>query len=147
MKSIVAAILFVLSVSASSGAGAVNTSGAVVMFKHPQCGCCEQYGEYLRQHGFVVKVVETAKLDAVKRQRKIPRPLEACHTLELDGYLIEGHVPIAVIMKLLKEKPDIRGLSLPGMPQGSPGMSGIKTGAFTVYAFREGERPFVYAVE
>lgn len=113
------------------------------VYKDPNCGCCKDYVRYLEENGYAVKAIDTANLDAVKRQHGVSPRLAACHTSIIDGYVIEGHVPLAVIDKLLAERPDIRGVSLPGMPQGSPGMSGQKVAPSTVYTL-DGGAPRVY---
>jgi hypothetical protein len=93
-----------------------------------------------------VKVVETKNLPQIKKQHGVPLEFEGCHTLLIGGYVVEGHVPATIIRKLLKERPAIRGISLPGMPEGSPGMSGTKTGPFVIYEL-SGENGKVYATE
>ena len=116
------------------------------VYKTPQCGCCKEYVDYLRQNGFTVKTVDLHDLTLTKRKYGVPKALEGCHTTVIDGYVIEGHVPAASIKRLLSERPAIKGISLPGMPAGSPGMSGKKTEAFEIYAITEGP-PKVYAKE
>lgn len=77
----------------------------------------------------------------------VPEELEGCHTIIIDGYVVEGHMPVSAIERLLAERPKIIGISLPGMPQGSPGMSGIKTAPFTVFEIGSNQPPKVFAVE
>ncbi len=119
------------------------------LYKNPQCGCCEQYANYLRSNGFTVKVVPTHNLSLIRRQAgiNIPQKLEGCHTMFIDKYVVDGHVPLKTLDKLLTERPDIRGISLPGMPEGSPGMTGQKTEPFTIYEIGGGAEPRVYATE
>lgn len=105
----------------------------VMLYKNPQCSCCEGYANYLREHGFKVKVKATHDLALIRKQAGVPSDIEGCHTSIIDKYVVEGHVPVATVNKLLNERPDIKGVSLPGMPQGSPGMTGVKTGPFTIY--------------
>lgn len=116
------------------------------LYKDPQCGCCEGYAQYLRAHGFKVKVVDTHDLPLIKTRHDVPAELEGCHTTMVDGYVVEGHVPVGVLDRLLAEKPRITGISLPGMPLGSPGMTGTKTGPFTIYEIGPGTRK-IYATE
>jgi len=116
------------------------------LYKNPQCGCCGEYAKYLGQNGFDVQVVETFDLPSVKRAHGVPAALEGCHTTLVDGYVIEGHVPVDIIQRLLREKPAIKGISLPGMPAGSPGMMGEKTAPLTVYEISD-EKDKVYATE
>ena len=94
----------------------------IVVNKSPTCSCCVKWVDHLRAEGFVAKVVDTDDLGSVKQSLKVPREHSSCHTAVVDGYFIEGHVPAADIRKLLAERPDARGLAVPGMPVGSPGM-------------------------
>lgn len=107
------------------------------LYRQPFCGCCEGHAEHLRANGFSVKIVETKNLSLVKKQHRVPPELEGCHTVLVGGYVVEGHVPASIIRRLLKERPAIRGISLPGMPDGSPGMSGTKKEPFVVYELSE----------
>lgn len=113
------------------------------VYKDPNCGCCTGHAEVLRRHGYQVTVVETDNIAAVKRTANVPDALQSCHTTLIDGYVVEGHVPVAAIDKLLAERPAVRGIALPGMPQGSPGMSGVKEEPFVTYTFGQGPpKPF-----
>lgn len=118
----------------------------VTLYKNPQCGCCEGYADYLRQNGFTVTVKATHDLVAMSREAGIPEDSEGCHLSFIDGYVVSGHVPVGTVNRLLSERPAIKGITLPGMPMGSPGMTGSKTEAFTIYTIGEGQ-PQVYAVE
>ena len=139
-------ILMVLAVALGSGPATAGELRPATLYKTPQCGCCEAYADYLRENGFAVTVESTHDLPLLKRQYGVPGALEGCHTTLVEGYVVEGHVPVATILRLLTEKPEIKGISLPGMPAGSPGMFGEKTAPFTIYEIGEGE-PKVYAVE
>jgi hypothetical protein len=119
----------------------------MTLYKNPQCSCCEVYAAYLRHNGYDVKVVPTHDLSLIKREHGVPNELDGCHTILVGNYVVEGHVPVATLNKLLKEKPSIKGISLPGMPQGSPGMGGSKAAPFSIYAIGDGGEPQVYAVE
>ncbi|MDO9413007.1 MAG: DUF411 domain-containing protein [Pseudolabrys sp.] len=99
--------------------------------KDPQCGCCDGWVDYLRKAGLNVSVTATANMDAVKKRLGVPKDLASCHTAEIGGYVIEGHVPYPSIRKLLAEKPRAVGLAVPGMPASSPGMD--VAGASDVY--------------
>src|SRR5262245_6934361 len=116
-----------------------------LMYKNPQCGCCEEYAKYLRRNGFKVTVKETPNMSLISRQNGVPEKLAGCHTMMVGGYVVEGHVPVGAISKLLTERPDIKGISLPGMPEGSPGMTGVKTEPFTIYEISNDAN--VFAVE
>lgn len=117
----------------------------VTVHRDPNCGCCSKWAEHLRDAGFVVKVEETSDLEAVRARLGIPRGLASCHTAEVGGYLIEGHVPAVAVLRLLTERPVAKGLAVPGMPAGSPGMEGSgEPDPYTVVLFGEGgARPFM----
>lgn len=119
-----------------------------VSYKDPQCGCCEGYAAYLRKNGFTVEVKPTNDLAEISRKAGVPSELQGCHTTFVGGYVVDGHVPIKTIRKLLSERPAIAGITLPGMPTGSPGMTGQKNAPFKIYAVtKDGTPPTVYAVE
>ncbi|MBO9716183.1 MAG: DUF411 domain-containing protein [Pseudoxanthomonas sp.] len=110
---------------ATTSAQATTATSAlpqVEVFKSPSCGCCSGWVDHLRQAGFPVRVHETDALEPLRKQLGIPYGKGSCHTAMVDGYVIEGHVPAADIQRLLAEHPNVRGLALPGMPAGSPGM-------------------------
>jgi hypothetical protein len=118
------------------------------LYKDPLCGCCTEYGRYLEANGFKVTVIDsTAEIDALHARHKVPAHLEGCHSTVIEGYLIEGHVPVSAINRLLDEKPSLPGLSLPGMPEGSPGMSGRKQGAFPIFVISDEAKPPLFAIE
>ena len=118
------------------------------LYKDPQCSCCEGYAAYLRQNGFTVDVKPTHDLAEISQKAGVPPQLQGCHTMFVDGYVVDGHVPVNVVQKLLSERPAIAGIMLAGMPTGSPGMYGQKTAPFTIYAVtKDGAAPRVYAVE
>ena len=94
----------------------------VTVYRSPTCGCCKKWVAHLEQAGFTVKQVELADLSEIKAQAGVPEKLHSCHTALVGRYAIEGHVPAEDIKRLLAEKPDVHGLSAPGMPAGSPGM-------------------------
>ena len=100
------------------------------LYKNPQCICCEGYADYLRENGFAVEVKPTNDLAEISRKAGAPPDLEGCHTMFVEGYPFDGHVPVEVVRKLLSEKPAIAGITLPGMPTGSPGMLGEKSAAY-----------------
>lgn len=116
------------------------------MYVNPQCSCCQGHANYLRANGFKIAVKETHDMSLIRRQHGVPEKLEGCHIMIIDRYVVEGHVPAASIQKLLAERPKIKGISLPGMPDGSPGMTGRKAEPFTIYEISDGE-PKVFTVE
>lgn len=142
----VLAVAIVTVASALTLSGTLANAGDVTLFKSPECGCCEGYADYLRQNGFTVTVKPTHDLVAMSREAGIPDAFQGCHLSFIDNYVVSGHMPVNIVNRLLKERPDIKGITLPGMPQGSPGMSGSKTGPFSVYEVGAA-RPKVYAVE
>ena len=116
------------------------------MYKNPQCTCCEGYAAYLRQNGFEVDVKPTNDLAEISQKAGVPEKYQGCHTMFVDGYVVDGHVPVEIIQKLLSERPAIAGVTLPGMPEGSPGMVGTKTAPFVIYAVtKDRKEPTVYA--
>jgi hypothetical protein len=118
------------------------------LFKQPQCKCCDLYAAYLRDNGFEVEVKITNELAEVGSRAGIPKSLGGCHTMFVDGYVVDGLVPVQVIRKLLTERPALVGITLPGMPVGAPGMPGEKKGPLTIYAVtKDGAPPTTYAVE
>lgn len=117
------------------------------LYKNPNCGCCSGHAEYLEDNGFDVKVINTNDLAQLKAENNVPEKLQGCHSTLIGNYVFEGHVNAESINKVLKEKPFIKGLSVPGMPLGSPGMSGEKQGPIEVYtlAFQPTDSPETYA--
>ena len=93
----------------------------------------------MRSHGFGVRPVETADMAAMKQSMGVPQEVWSCHTAVIDGYIVEGHVPIDAIEDLLRERPPIDGIALPGMPEGSPGMGGVKAGPLEILAVNGGK--------
>lgn len=114
-------------------------------YSSPGCSCCHEYASYLAEHldGPLAKSVPD-DVTAVKREHGIPEELRSCHTVVLDEYVVEGHVPVEAVATMLDEEPPIDGIALPGMPSGSPGMGG-NAGDLTVYAVGGGRTSEVYA--
>ena len=94
----------------------------MVVYKSPSCGCCGAWVDHMRAEGFIVETRDLDNVNPVKERLGVPYGKGSCHTAEVDGYVIEGHVPAGDVRRLLAEKPDAKGLALPGMPAGSPGM-------------------------
>ena len=139
-------LLLIPTLVLSTPAVAGESSRQATLYKNPQCGCCEGYADYLRDNGFEVTVKPTHDLPLLHRQYGVPEPLVGCHTTLVDGYVVEGHVPVGALLRMLTERPAIKGISLPGMPAGSPGMFGEKAGPFTIYVIGDGPTK-VYGVE
>jgi hypothetical protein len=111
-----------------------SDTSLAIMYKSEGCLCCVEYSKYLNSHGISVKI-NIVEINSFMDKYNIPKDLRSCHFIIFQGYIIIGHVPIEAINKLLSEKPKIRGISLPGMPSGSPGMNGVKTEEFIIYSF------------
>ncbi|MDP3982206.1 MAG: DUF411 domain-containing protein [bacterium] len=105
----------------------------VVVYRDASCGCCKVYADYLERLGFLVRQEIEPNMGAVKQEYGIPNELASCHTTIIGDYVVEGHIPVQAIEKLLAEKPDIKGIAMPGMPQGSPGMPGAKIGVWKIH--------------
>jgi hypothetical protein len=118
----------------ATGASAQSKS-PIKVWKDPNCGCCTGWVEHLRSNGFVAAVTDSADMQAVKVRLGVTEELASCHTAEIAGYVIEGHVPAQAIRRLLTEKPAARGLAVPGMPIGSPGMEGGTPEVYEVILF------------
>ena len=118
----------------ATGAGAQSKS-PIKVWKDANCDCCTGWVEHLRSNGFVATVADTADMLAVKARVGVPEELASCHTAEIAGYVVEGHVPAQAIRRLLAEKPAARGLAVPGMPIGSPGMEGGTPEVYEVILF------------
>ena len=115
------------------------------VYKSPTCGCCEGYIAFLREHGVTVEVLsDDAALYRAKEVNGVPLEARSCHTVLLDGYVLEGHVPLEALTKLLAERPDLDGIAMPGMPSGTPGMEGPQFGPLEIVGFKAGRlSPFV----
>ena len=117
----------------------------IAVTKDPSCGCCGNWVTHLKQAGFPVEVTDSAEVNRLKVRLGVPKALASCHTAEVDGYVVEGHVPALAIKRLLAERPKGRGLAVPGMPVGSPGMEveGMEPGNYEVILFgAEGQRNY-----
>lgn len=99
-----------------------TTARVSVVHRTPTCGCCKDYEEYLREHGYRVESVVSDDLAPVRAEHGIPEGAASCHTTIVGGYAVEGHVPVEAIEALLAEQPDVQAIALPGMPANSPGM-------------------------
>ena len=126
--------------------GAAAATGTMAIYKDPQCGCCEQWAEAMEAAGYKVDIHDEADMSVIKTRFAVPADMEGCHTAVIDGYIIEGHVPLEAVRKLLSERPDIAGLAVPGMPSGSLGMGNDPQASYDVYtiAKAEGAQSTVY---
>jgi hypothetical protein len=117
----------------------------MVVYMDPSCGCCETWVGIMRASDFVVSVRNTADLEPIKRRYQVASALASCHTAVVAGYVIEGHVPADLIQKLLRDKPRVVGLAVPGMVEGSPGMEGPNPQRYDVLSFDAAGKATVYA--
>lgn len=135
-----------LSASAPPSREATVPKPHITVFKDPNCGCCKSWVEHLRKHGFDVAVRDTSDVSGAKSTGRVPEALHSCHTAFVNGYVVEGHVPAADIQRMLREKPKLMGLAVPGMPAGSPGMEmGSRVDPYDVVAFNRDGTTRVFA--
>lgn len=140
------AVLIGVAAAASSSFEAQGSLPALTVYKSPACGCCVKWIDYMRARGFSVKTVDVEDIAEVKRTWGVPTNLSACHTTVAGSYVIEGHVPADVVTRFLRERPQVTGIAVPGMPLGSPGME-QPTGRvepFAVMTFDRAGRTSVY---
>ena len=141
-------VLAIAALALTSGTSFSASLGTVQVYKDPQCVCCGKYIDYLRQEGVKVEVVNVAEMAQIKAKHGVPPQLQSCHTSVANGYVIEGHVPISALKKLVAEGRSIKGIALPGMPAGSPGMGPARPGTLTIYEIPDaGQTPKVFSVE
>jgi hypothetical protein len=139
------ALVILLIAGPVTGQPARPAPPAVQVYKSPTCGCCSIWVQHLRRHGFVVNVTDVQDVTQFRTRHKVPQRVASCHTALVGGYVVEGHVPAADIQRMLKEKPPIVGIGVPGMPIGSPGMEGPYPQPYDVLAFDTAGRTTVFA--
>ncbi len=147
--------LTVTALALSTGAGPIASTPTsprpasppptVTVYKTPTCGCCAKWVDHLKTSGFQVTVHDQDDLTETRATLGVPRALGSCHTAVVGSYVIEGHVPADLIQRILKERPAVRGLAVPGMPAGSPGMEGGRQDRYEVLTFDRNGRTSVYA--
>jgi hypothetical protein len=125
--------------------GAAFAEPKVTVYKSPSCSCCKKWAAYLEENGFEVESIEMNDLRMIKSMAGVKPSLASCHTAQVDGYAIEGHVPAEDIRRLLAERPDVKGLTVPGMPQGAPGMETGHTGHYQVLSIDNDGNTQVFA--
>lgn len=113
---------------------------AMTVYKTRTCGCCGKWVEHMRSNGFAVTVADVESTAGFQQNYGVPDELRSCHTATVGGYAIEGHVPAADVQRLLKSRPKAKGLAVPGMPMGSPGMEGPRQDAYSVLLFGANNR-------
>ena len=141
-------LLWLLATTVGAGASAAaQPRRALQVYKDPTCGCCALWVTHMREHGFTATVTDVADMMAIKTKLRVPSTVRSCHTASVDGYSLEGHVPAADVVRLLRDKPKVVGIGVPGMPIGSPGMevSGTKPQAFDVVAFDASGKTHIFA--
>ena len=133
----IAALASVSALSLCKLAEAAESPPQIRVTRDPTCGCCGAWVDHLRAANFTVDVVEVPDVNRTKAKLGVPHDLMSCHTAEIGGYVVEGHVPASTIQRLLSEKPDAKGLAVPGMPIGSPGMmvEGLPNEEYAVVLF------------
>ena len=117
----------------------------IVVYKSPTCDCCGKWVEHMEKAGFSVDVENMHDVAPIKREFGVPGRMQSCHTAKVGDYFVEGHVPADLVERLLADKPDIKGLTVPGMPMGSPGMEGPRKDPYKVIAIGKDGRARVYA--
>ena len=127
-------------------ASAPVAAPVITVYKSPTCGCCKDWVAHVQKAGFRVDVKDMNDMATVKADAGVPAAAQSCHTAIVDGYAVEGHVPADVIQRLLKERPKIAGIAVPGMPAGSPGMEvpGRKADRYDVLSFDRKGKTAVY---
>ncbi len=121
-KLIALLILAALPSFASAAPGGAAKPFDITVYRSPSCSCCGKWMEHLRKNGFAIKEIQSEDMAPIKRQHGVTDELKSCHTALIGGYVVEGHVPAGDIKTLLEKKPAVTGLSVPGMPVGTPGM-------------------------
>lgn len=117
----------------------------VQLYKNPQCGCCDAYAKHLEENGFEVELINTTDMAEVKEKHGVPEKLEGCHTALIKGYVFEGLVPAKYVKSIVESGKPVKGLSVPGMPVGAPGMEGNKKQPINVYYIESSSKPKVFA--
>jgi hypothetical protein len=118
----------------------------VLVYKNPNCGCCSKWADHMTKNGFTVTVREVGNMEEVRAQNHVKSTFSSCHTAVLGNYVVEGHVPADVIKQFLADAPDVRGLTVPGMPIGSPGMEqGGRVDHYDILTFDDQGQTAVYA--
>ena len=117
----------------------------IMVYKSPTCGCCKKWVKHLRNEGFEVKTKDYRDMKPIKKTLGVKQQFQSCHTAKVGKYFIEGHVSASDIKKLLKEKLDIKGLAVPGMPMGSPGMEGHRKDKYNVLAIDKSNKATIFS--
>jgi hypothetical protein len=146
MRTLLIAAVSVLVLSAVSSGQQKPKPILISVYKSPSCGCCSLWVDYMRKNGFEAKVQDVENIGALKLKLGVREEFSSCHTTEVGGYIVEGHVPVEAVQRMLKERPKIAGIAVPGMPAGSPGMevpSGKKD-SYNILAFTSDGKTTVF---
>ncbi len=136
---------FLLMLLLSAQLPAMAVTIPVKLYKNPNCGCCDVYADHLQANGFKVEMINTHDTASIKKKFGVSEKLEGCHTAIISGYVFEGLIPAEFIHRVLQARLPIKGLSVPGMPVGAPGMPGAKSGLIHVYSLDASTTPKVFA--
>lgn len=149
---LIAMLLSACGASASEPGAAERASDGsatreMLVYRSPTCGCCSDWVAYLEEHGYSVTVEDVQDMTPIKDEHRVPATTRSCHTALIDGYVVEGHVPVEDIERLLAERPDVVGIAVPGMPVGSPGMEveGAEPQPYNVVSFDASGATEVYS--
>lgn len=120
---------------ANRGPAVAADAIAVTMYKNPSCACCDEWAKHMERNGFVVETIKSSEMSRIKEREGLTYETASCHTAFVDGYVVEGHVPARDVQRLLRERPEVKGLAVPGMPMGSPGMEGSYRESYDVVTY------------
>ena len=134
-----------MTVAAAVPARAFAADIPVTIYRNPSCGCCDVYANYLTKNGFSVVVIDTLDAASIHKKFNVPERLEGCHTAVIGNHVFEGLIPAEYVKRVVKENRPIRGLSVPGMPAGAPGMPGTAKGPIHVYYLDDSPTPRLFA--
>jgi hypothetical protein len=135
-------LLLLLLLTASS---TLLAAPVISVYKSPTCGCCNDWVDHLKDNGFEVKTYDSNNMGDIKQRLGVTPQLASCHTAMVDGYVLEGHVPAKDIKRLLEQRPKVTGLTVPGMPMGSPGMEGNRVDKYDVLTFDKAKNTEVFS--
>ncbi len=138
---VIFALAFAITLTARS---APAQAAEMVVYKSASCGCCKNWIAIKRRNGHSVKTKDLDDLTMIKKMAGVPEDFQSCHTAMVDGYVVEGHVPVKDVERLLRERPKVRGIAVPGMPAGSPGMGG-EAERYNVVTFQPDGTSSVYS--
>jgi hypothetical protein len=148
IRKILFPVLVLAGLLTACGNPAQLSTQQITVYKSATCECCTNWISYLEENSFTVKAIETLDMATIKSENGVPLNLHSCHTALVDGYVVEGHVPVDEIKRLLEERPNVMGIAVAGMPPGSPGMdiAGFENDPFDVVAFDEMGNQTLFAI-